>query len=63
MALQNGDARLVSLASEPGLAANWQFELFQPAPGYQAALAVKGLDWKPTFYSAADEFCPEGYRG
>jgi 4'-phosphopantetheinyl transferase len=53
VALNNGNARLVSIATDPCPAADWQFRLFQPAPGYQAALAVKGSGWKPTFYHAA----------
>jgi 4'-phosphopantetheinyl transferase len=55
IALNNGNARLVSIATDPSPAADWQFRLFQPAPGYQAALTVKGLGWKPTFYHAAGE--------
>ncbi len=58
VALKNGSARLVSIAGDPDAAADWQLRLFQPEPGYQAALAVKGMGWEPTFYHAADEFCP-----
>ena len=52
VALNNGNPRLVSIATDPSPAVDWQFRLFQPAPGYQAALAVKGLGRNLTFYHA-----------
>lgn len=57
--LQDGEARLVSIACDPRPAANWQLVLFRPAPGYQAALAVEGQGWKTIYYHASDDFSPE----
>ena len=59
VALQDGRARLVSIAGDPRPAADWQIVLFQPAAAYQAALAVEGQNWKSTFYNASNDFSPE----
>lgn len=50
MALEHGGARLVSIAGDPRPSAHWQISLFQPAPGYQAALALEGSAAKTIFY-------------
>ena len=63
VALQDGGARLVSIACDPRPAADWQLVVFQPAPGYQAALAVEGAGWKTSYYHASDDFSPEHTPG
>lgn len=59
VALQSGASRLVSIAGDPRPAAGWQLSLFQPAPGYQAALAVAGQGIRPRFYQAEGDFYPK----
>jgi len=39
--LERDLARLVSIDGDPNQAAGWRLETFEPAPGYQAALAVE----------------------
>ena len=58
VALADGRARLLAIAGDPSPAVNWQLSLFQPAPGYQAALAVEGSGFKSTFYQAGADFDP-----
>lgn len=58
VALQEGAARLVSIAGDPVLAAAWQITLFRPAAGYQAALATPGYDLQLTFFHAEGDFSP-----
>jgi 4'-phosphopantetheinyl transferase len=38
--------RLINVTGHPGEAARWSLQTFSPAPGYVAALAVKGHDWR-----------------
>lgn len=39
-------SRLINVSGHPGEAARWSLQAFSPAPGYVAALAVKGHDWR-----------------
>jgi 4'-phosphopantetheinyl transferase len=39
-------AQLVATRPDAGEAARWQLQGLDPAPGYAAALAVKGWDWR-----------------
>jgi 4'-phosphopantetheinyl transferase len=39
-------ARLINVAGNPSTAARWSIQSFKPAPGYAAAFAVEGHDWK-----------------
>ena len=55
VALQDGSARLVSIAGDSLQAASWRFALFQPAFGYQAALALEGPPCRIIFCPAVDE--------
>lgn len=38
--------RLINVTGHPDEAAYWSLQTFSPAPGYIAALAVKGHDWR-----------------
>lgn len=39
-------ARLLRVAGEPEATARWRIEALEPAPGYAAAVAVAGHDWR-----------------
>ena len=56
VALQNGKASLVSFGGNSSLVSDWQFEIFQPATGFQAALAFNGQISKPILFHSFDGF-------
>jgi 4'-phosphopantetheinyl transferase len=62
VALADEKARLVAIAGDPAPAAAWQLTLFQPAPDFQAALAVACPHGAPppryVFHDAAGDFNP-----
>jgi 4'-phosphopantetheinyl transferase len=39
-------ARLLRVAGEPEATSRWRIEALEPAPGYAAAVAVDGHDWR-----------------
>ena len=41
--------RLLHVEGRPEDTIRWSFRWLEPAPGYVAALAVEGRDWRPTF--------------
>jgi 4'-phosphopantetheinyl transferase len=43
-------ARLLHVESDPGDTSRWSLRWLEPAPGYVAALAVEGHDWRPAYY-------------
>ncbi|HUT18859.1 MAG TPA: 4'-phosphopantetheinyl transferase superfamily protein [Anaerolineae bacterium] len=43
-------ARLLRVESDPGDTSRWSLRWLEPAPGYVAALAVEGHDWRPAYY-------------
>ena len=43
-------ARLLNVEGAPKEASRWSLNAWTPAPGYVAALAVKGHNWQPTFW-------------
>ena len=49
--LSEDGPRLISIGGDCSQADDWQIRLFQPAPGYQAALAVEGRNWRSNFFS------------
>jgi 4'-phosphopantetheinyl transferase len=56
VALAPGEgARLVATRPNPAEAGRWQLRDLQPAPGYAAALAVKGWDWTLRCWTWAEE--------
>ena len=59
VSLENGCARVVSIAGDRTAADDWQLSLFRPAPGFQAALACAGPHGKTSYYSDTDKFYPE----
>lgn len=46
--------RLISVGSDKEQSAHWRLEMFNPFPGYQSALAVKGLDRHIVFHQLAN---------
>jgi 4'-phosphopantetheinyl transferase len=43
-------AGLLNVKGAPGEAPRWSLNTWTPAPGYVAALAVKGRNWQPTYW-------------
>ncbi len=43
-------ARLLNVEGAPKESSRWSLNAWKPAPGYVAALAVKGHNWQPTFW-------------
>jgi len=64
--LENGTARLVSISGDQEYAERWRLALFQPAPGFQAALAVQYLENSPStallYNNAGGDFKPTAWK-
>lgn len=53
-------AKLLKVAGDPEEASRWQLKALTPAPGYVAALAVEGRDWRLQSWQWAGGRPPEG---
>jgi 4'-phosphopantetheinyl transferase len=53
-------AELLSVAGDAGEVSRWSLREIAPAPGYMAAIAVEGSDWRLNYFQWQDEVSPEG---